>query len=720
MKKQITLLSFLALTAGVGFGQANTAQLPTSKLAPKNISIATKAVSNGNANFAEKAGGDLIWGDDFSGTATWNIGGDGSQGSWVHCSGPADPQVAKATQYMGAMASPTASNGFVGFDGTQYLLPGGGPVLAQNAWVESPIIDFTGLTAVNINFQERYRPFNTDKSYVEVSTDGGVTWGISQAINTSLVGNGPAYQGLFSLTVNVGGSSQGMIRFRWNSPITGVPADDNAHASGYGWFVDDVTITEAYTDNLTLQYSYNTVGAQEIHYSKFPTSQLAATAVVSFGTVVKNNGLNSQDALLNVDVTPSAYSGVSATPVTLAFGQKDTVDIAPANGFLIPATLGVYNFGYEITSNNHTLSLTNDDTTSMKMEVTTDIMAVDAYNGNPNSFTGKFTGWQGGSGDAGVGTYYEIFQPASFQHVLVGIYDEATADQAQYLNFLNVQIWKYDGTQFNALVVSQDVQITNGDFGTLVDVPFNAPVPLVAGDLIKVIAGFYDQAPVPIAFAGTVPAGQTVGVNGATNNQLASSDSLTVDAPVVRINFGVYNTAVIAPNAVQTIVQNTPGTTLSVTEGPSPATSREWKFSTTSGTGYASFSPAVTSVYNYTPKFANIGTYYVVCESTFSGPDVVTSNEVKIIVTKDFTGIEENSAPNFAVYSVENGLNVDLSATELKGATIQVLSMDGKVIAKQALTSNQMNTIKVNVPTGIYFYAISNDSKSYQGKVFIK
>ncbi|MEO9257671.1 MAG: T9SS type A sorting domain-containing protein [Crocinitomicaceae bacterium] len=615
MKKQFTLLSILGLTAGVAFGQVNSFQLPTSKLAPKNISVVTKAVSTGNST--QKAGGDLVWGDNFSGAATWNIGGNGAQGAWVLCTGPADAQVSNATSYMGAMASPTAANGFAGFDGTQYLLTP--PVLAQNAWIESPIIDFTGLTAVNINFQERYRPFNHDVTYVEVSTDGGATWGVSTAINSNLVRNGNPYQGLYSLTVAVGGSSQGMIRFRWESLTA-----DNQYGSGYGWFIDDVTITEAYNNNLTLQYSYNVVGAQALHYSMFPKTQVAPTAVVSFGTVVKNNGLNSQNALLNVAEATTPYSGVSATPVTLAFGQKDTVDISSANGFIIPSTVGVYKFGYDITSNNNTLELTDDDTSSMKIQVTADIMAVDKFNGNANSITGQFTGWQGGTGDAGIGTYYEIFQAASFDNVKVGIYNTAVANQNTYLNQLNVSIYKYDGTQFNAYAVSQDVQIAAADFGNLVNVPFSTPVNVVAGDLLMVVAGFYDGAPVPIAFAGTIPKGQTVGVNGAAITGLASDDSLVVDAPVVRIQFGSH------------------------------------------------------------------------------------------------VGIQENVAPTFAVYSVENGLNVDLSSTELKGATIQVVSMDGKVVAKQALTTNQMNTIKVNVPTGIYFYAISNDSNSYQGKVFIK
>lgn len=99
----------------------------------------------------------------------------------------------------------------------------------------------------------------------------------------------------------------------------------------------------------------------------------------------------------------------------------------------------------------------------------------------------------------------------------------------------------------------------------------------------------------------------------------------------------IYNPIVcqIDPAATQNIDVGVNGTMLTVTEQANAATTqptaREWKFSTTAGGPYSSFSPTETGT-TYTPNFAAAGIYYVVCESDF-GSQMVTSNEVEIVVT---------------------------------------------------------------------------------------
>ncbi|MCX6200218.1 MAG: T9SS type A sorting domain-containing protein, partial [Bacteroidetes bacterium] len=104
----------------------------------------------------------------------------------------------------------------------------------------------------------------------------------------------------------------------------------------------------------------------------------------------------------------------------------------------------------------------------------------------------------------------------------------------------------------------------------------------------------------------------------------------------------------VAPSATQNIGANTNGTTLTVTENGT-ATSREWKFSTVSGSGYGSFGPAQTAN-TYIPNFASFGTYYVVCVSSFPGGLTVTSNEVQVNVV-------ENSIAPTASQSILVGVN---------------------------------------------------------------
>ena len=107
---------------------------------------------------------------------------------------------------------------------------------------------------------------------------------------------------------------------------------------------------------------------------------------------------------------------------------------------------------------------------------------------------------------------------------------------------------------------------------------------------------------------------------------VSSYTGLTITSNQVQINV-VENS--IAPTGSQSILVSTPGTTLTVTETPS-GTSREWKYGTTTGGPYQSFSAVQTGM-TYTPNFASAGTYYVVCESVINGI-TATSNEVLISV----------------------------------------------------------------------------------------
>lgn len=105
----------------------------------------------------------------------------------------------------------------------------------------------------------------------------------------------------------------------------------------------------------------------------------------------------------------------------------------------------------------------------------------------------------------------------------------------------------------------------------------------------------------------------------------------------------------IAPASPQSLLVNASGSQLTVTESAT-ATTREWKYTTTSGSNYQSFSPAQTST-TYVPQFATAGNYYVVCVSTISAV-AVTSNEVQISVNSvtlaitSITGFPLEFSPN--------------------------------------------------------------------------
>lgn len=129
--------------------------------------------------------------------------------------------------------------------------------------------------------------------------------------------------------------------------------------------------------------------------------------------------------------------------------------------------------------------------------------------------------------------------------------------------------------------------------------------------------------------SGTIPAGAPSGT-GYRVRVIASSPNTTSNSNVDNISITLVSNQ-IAPTANQLIGANTNGTPLNVTENGT-ASSRAWKFSTTAGGPYTSFSP-VQSGTAYIPNFATAGTYYVVCESTF-GSLTAVSNEVQVQVVQ--------------------------------------------------------------------------------------
>lgn len=195
------------------------------------------------------------------------------------------------------------------------------------------------------------------------------------------------------------------------------------------------------------------------------------------------------------------------------------------------------------------------------------------------------------------------------------------------------------------------------------------------------------------------------------------ADVVLSNEVVVNVFEQVPNVAAIAPTAVQNIEINQAGTTLTVTETPSAAGSREWKFSTTSGSGYMSF-PSDEFGLTYTPLFATAGTYYVVCESDFNG-EFVVSNEVQVNVSPASGGLNEELI-QVVLFQKDNQLVVDLSAAVMENPVFQLISLDGKSVANVKMNANTSNFVQIDFAPGVYIYQLSNGQTRVDGKIMIK
>lgn len=199
---------------------------------------------------------------------------------------------------------------------------------------------------------------------------------------------------------------------------------------------------------------------------------------------------------------------------------------------------------------------------------------------------------------------------------------------------------------------------------------FASPVGL--GSLSSVVSGTIN---------GSIPAGTAAGsgylVRVVSDNPLIISDTGTATIVLVASS--------IAPSSTQTIAANVNGTQLSVTE-TAGAISREWKFSTTTGGPYQSFTAAQTNT-TYTPNFAAAGTYFVVCETTYPGGTLVRSNEVQINV------VSNSIAPAAPQSLLVNALGTALTVTESSTASSRVWKFTTTSGSNyQAFTPNQTST----------------------------
>ncbi len=204
----------------------------------------------------------------------------------------------------------------------------------------------------------------------------------------------------------------------------------------------------------------------------------------------------------------------------------------------------------------------------------------------------------------------------------------------------------YNPTLTTSTTVSTGPYYVSASQGASISVPFTMTGTFSAGNTVTAqlsdASGSF-ASPVTIGSAtatasgtitATIPAGTATGT-GYRVRVVSSSPAITAANNGSNITIYLVGNS-IAPATAQTIVAGANGSALTVTETPA-ATSREWKYATTSGGPYSSFTTAQTGT-SYTPSFATAGTYYVVCVSTYPGGLTTTSTQVVInVVSNEIT-----------------------------------------------------------------------------------
>lgn len=220
-------------------------------------------------------------------------------------------------------------------------------------------------------------------------------------------------------------------------------------------------------------------------------------------------------------------------------------------------------------------------------------------------------------------------------------------------------------------IISPLTYYVSATAGASVNVPFTLGGTFISGNTVTAqlsdASGSF-ASPVSIGSAtattsgtinATIPAGTAAGT--AYRIRVVSSNPALTAAPNASNITIIPCSNSIAPAAAQNLVATVNGNLLSVTETPT-ATSREWKYSNTSGSGYVAFGTAETGT-SYIPNFSSAGTYYVVCVSTFPGSLTLISNEVQVNI------VANSIAPASAQSILTNTNGNQLTVTESPAAT---------------------------------------------------
>ena len=506
MKKVYLVLSAFFVAGSV------SAQVMKTK-APEKIALPT-VMPRGGYVAADRAAGDNIYTDDFSTPALWDVTADANGNAWqIVTTTPTN-----VSDYMGDMASTTAANGFACYDGISDLLAH--TVTASDCYVSliAPVNCSTH-PYVTMEFEQRYRAFNSDQTIVEVSNDGS-TW-TQWEINTDLVTNSAAVQETYRINISAVAGSQATVyvRFHWLES-----GGDPDYGSGYGWMVDDLKIFESwdYDQAITASWARSGVGvsyAGGLDYGNYTTAQVAA---VEFSGMTENLGAQIQaGAKLNVTVSgPETYSGTSAT-TDLPIGASDSLF---ATTDFSPTTLGSYDITYWFDGTNAE-QVTDNDTLYGWFDITDHTFGRD--NGVITSSIGSVSSSL--EGVLSIGNTMDVFATG-----VIGAIDvRLTSDATNVGQLIYGECWKYDDGvgDWVFLDATADHTVTDAENGDFVKLFFSSAVAVNAGDLILITAGHYGGATRPrFGMAQPVEEQTVLGYSDGSGFYLSSPSAIMVRA----------------------------------------------------------------------------------------------------------------------------------------------------------------------------------------------
>ncbi|MFT5819908.1 MAG: hypothetical protein ACI8ZM_001133 [Crocinitomix sp.] len=472
----------------------------------------------------DRDAGDLIVGDDFSDPANWNlIALDGDPNWEIVIDEPEE-----ISDYMGDMESTTEANGFGLFNGIQYLIEG--TVTTQDAVLEyAHTIDCSEIDHVTLSFEQRYRSFHSEKVFIEVSINDGVSYDFSYEVNNELPVNVPVVQEVYYLNIADAAAGQEFvkIRFRWIEE-TG----DLGFGSGYGWIVDDFKVLESwdYDQKITAAYHRSGLGGffpDGLDYYQIEQSQ---TTEIYFSAKAINLGGAVQENLhLNVEVSGAGTFSGASDSIDLAISGSDSLGCSLS---FTPDALGEYFIKYWFSSDSSEQFASND--------TIYDSFVVSTIYGRDNQLgPGFINNVESNSGaPLLIGNVMELFEESNMSLMEIEVTDNPS--NIGQMIFGQIMVYNPETDHFDYYDQTDDHYISSGSNGEANSICFNDEVNFPAGSIVLLLAGHYGgENEVEFKMAQIVDYGTVLGYTSGASDPFALENPRAI---MVRTNMmGVFD-----------------------------------------------------------------------------------------------------------------------------------------------------------------------------------
>lgn len=509
--------NFLSVLVFVTFCGILNAQIATdveTKMVPSHPGLSGVTTGERVAPFyTEDFGGGLPAGwavIDSSGICPWKWSLDGSWGYFSQTGeNSGDP----------AISSTTGGNGFLICDNdsanhVNYGQPSGANYQYLSSYIGTSAIDCSTQPSVILRFEQAYRYNNGVPMFVMVSTDSSnwTAFDVSGDLANNQASADPDVE-VVNLSAIAANQPTVYLRFGWSARV-------------YFWMIDDISLSEADPNDISMESGYWGSGIYQNQYFKIPTTQWSP--LTFYGGINNLTGGTLNNVFFDVEVNDGStvFSGTSNL-MNLNATATDTTTSATN---WTPSAIGDYDVTFTADLQGVTDSNLTNNIFNSALSTTASIYALDNLPANLAGSTGGISNFNGFTGQIfAIGNYYEVIADDEIECVEIGLTSNANNSGAVVYG----AIYSWDGSAWVYEAQTPDYSVQAGDLGNTITVPFSSPVSVSAGEEIVVVAGHFGGLDAEFMMAQNVPDQMVWGLAGDGSWYWLSAPR----ALVVRANF---------------------------------------------------------------------------------------------------------------------------------------------------------------------------------------